>query len=87
MHEFSLMADLMAKVLEIARQQQAQRVTRVEVWLGALCHLSPSHFREHFEAAARGSVAEGAALAVVTPADIHDARAGDVRLLSVDVLP
>ena len=32
------------------------------VWLGALSQMSAEHFREHFDAEVRGTVAEGAAL-------------------------
>ena len=36
------------------------RVTRIRVRLGALSHFTPAHFREHFEDASRGTLAEGA---------------------------
>ena len=35
-------------------------MTRVTVQLGALSHFTPEHFREHFEDATRGTLAEGA---------------------------
>jgi hydrogenase nickel incorporation protein HypA/HybF len=84
-HEFSLMNDLMAKILTIADDNGGCQVTRVEVWLGALCHLSGPHFAQHFEQAVRGSVAEGASLNIEVSADIDNPCAAEVRLVSVDV--
>lgn len=87
MHELSLMNDLMAKIQAVADQHQVSQVTRVEVWLGALCHLSAPHFTEHFEDAARGTVAEGAKLDIELSGDIHHPQAVDICLRSVDVAP
>ena len=67
MHEFSLINDLMWKIDAIAREQGARRVVGVKVRLGALSHISPDHFREHFEAAATGTIAEAARLDFETP--------------------
>jgi hydrogenase nickel incorporation protein HypA/HybF len=86
-HELSLMKDVMAKIQAVADENEASRVTRVEVWLGALCHLSAPHFTEHFEAAARGTVAEGASLAIELSDDIHHPQAAAIFLRSVDVAP
>ena len=54
MHEATLMKGLMRRIEEIARDQEAVRVVGVSVWLGALSHMSPGHFAEHFEEAVRG---------------------------------
>jgi len=85
MHEASLMRDLMGKVEQLAREHGSSRVTRVGVRLGALSHFSPDHFREHFDRASRGTLAEGAALEIDLLTDISDPRAQDVTLDSVDV--
>jgi len=85
MHEFSLMKDLMGKITAVAEDQNARRVTRVEVWLGALSHMSGEHFTEHFEHSARGTLAEGARLDIQTSTDLADPQAADVRLLSIDL--
>ena len=85
MHEFSLMRDLMAKIVDVAEINQAREVTRVEVWLGALCHVSGPHFTEHFEDAARGTLAQGAEVKIEVSEDIHHPRAADIRLVRVDV--
>ncbi len=84
MHEASLMKDLMRKVLAVA-EEEGGRVIRVSVWLGALSHMSPAHFRDHFEAAAKDSVAEGAALSIETSDDVGHERAQDVLLKNVEL--
>ncbi len=60
MHEAHLTADLVHKLEELAAAEGGGRVTRIRVKLGALSHFTPEHFREHFEAAAAGTLAEGA---------------------------
>jgi len=85
MHEASLMLGLMRKIDQEARAQSAKRVIEVSVWLGALSHMTPGHFAEHFEHAASGTIAEGARLDVVTSDDIGDANAQDVLLKSLQV--
>jgi hydrogenase nickel incorporation protein HypA/HybF len=85
MHEMSLINNLMGKIEAIAREQRAERVAQVAVRLGALSHISAGHFREHFIEASRGGVADGAEVTVETSDDIHDPRAQDIMLLSVDV--
>lgn len=85
MHEFSLMADLMRKIEQVAADNNADRVTRVRVWLGALSHITPEHFREHFEDGTRGTVAEGAELEVETSDDETHPEAQQILLRSLDV--
>lgn len=85
MHEFSLINDLMRKTKDIAAQHQAKKVASVRVLLGALCHISPEHFREHFEEAAVGTVADGAELEIVLNPDPNDPHAQDILLDSVKV--
>jgi hydrogenase nickel incorporation protein HypA/HybF len=79
------MRGLMSKLESLARDQHATRVKRVRVWLGALSHFSAEHFREHFEHASQGTVAENALLDIELSTDIRDARAQDVVLESFDV--
>ena len=85
MHEFSLMADLLRKIEQLAINSDASKVTVVRVKLGALSHITPNHFREHFEEAIIGTVAEGAELDVEQSQDEHDPNAQDILLESVDV--
>ena len=85
MHEKALMDDLMAKILAVSEAEGGVRVTRVTVWLGALSHFTPEHFREHFDDAARGTLAEGAQVEATLDGDISDTRAQGVVLESVVV--
>jgi len=85
MHEFSLMADLLRKIEQLAGDSKASRVTTVRVKLGALSHITPDHFREHFEGAIVGTVAEGATLDVEESQDEKDPNAQDILLESIDV--
>jgi hydrogenase nickel incorporation protein HypA/HybF len=85
MHEFSLMADLLRKIQQLAKDAKADKVTGVKVKLGALSHITPDHFREHFEAAIVGTVAEGATLDVEQSDDQGDPNAQDILLESVDI--
>jgi len=59
MHEMSLMKDLMGKIISVVHDNGAKRAVRVDVWLGALSHISPEHFTEHYVEAAKGTVGEG----------------------------
>lgn len=87
MHEHALMQDVLGEVEAVARDQGAARVTRVVVRLGALSHFTPEHFREHFEDAASGTVAEGAEVeAVVEPAlDVPYADGVFLRVVEVEL--
>ena len=85
MHEFSLMADLLRKIEMIARDNQADKVVRVKVKLGALSHITPEHFEEHFAEAIHGTVAAGAKLEVEQMTDVSDPQAQDILLDSVEV--
>lgn len=85
MHERALMRDVMSRIEGLARVEGASRVTRVDVRLGALSHFTPDHFREHFEDAARGTVAEGARVVATLAADFTDVHAADVLVERVEV--
>lgn len=85
MHEMSLLADLMDKIKMLAREHEAEEITEVTVRLGALSHISAGHFREHFEHAARGTLAEEARLTVVEDDDMNAPHAQDIMLESVDL--
>jgi len=80
MHDSATMLSLMRKIEALARSHDARRVTAVRVKLGALSHLSPEHFREHFEEAARGSLAGGAAVEAQQTPDLFDVFLVDVEL-------
>ena len=85
MHEASLMKNLMKQIEEIASTEEAKSVTAVQVWLGALSHMSAAHFTEHFEESSAGTIAEGAELQIVVSDDIHDPNAQEILLQSISV--
>jgi len=85
MHERALMDDLMRKIDSEARASGAARVTRIRVRLGALSHFTPEHFREHFDDAARGTVAAGAVVDTELRTDPTEPEAQGVVLESIDI--
>lgn len=85
MHEKALMDDLMRTIAAQAEAEGARRVTRIRVQLGALSHFTPAHFREHFEDAARGTLAEGADVEAELRTDPTEDNAQGVVLESIDV--
>jgi len=84
-HESALMTNLMRQISDLAAREHARRVTRVFVRLGALSHISPAHFAEHFKHASGGSVAEGAQLEVTVSNDMQRADAQDIMIESVEL--
>lgn len=85
MHEFHLMNKLFNKILTLADEQEAKKVTKVSVKLGALSHMSASHFKEHFDVAARGTIAENAEIDAEESQDVSDPDAQVVVLKSIDI--
>lgn len=85
MHEASLMRGLMRKVLDVATQQGATRVVSLKVRLGMLSHISPEHFKEHFDQAAARTIAEGATIHTEVDTDLQSPTAADVILESVEI--
>ncbi len=85
MHDHAVMKALMRRVEEAARAESAKRVVGVSVRLGALSHMTPGHFGEHFEDAAAGTIAEGAVLDIKVSGDIHEPTAADIVLCGIEV--
>ena len=85
MHERALMRDLLEEIERVARSERARRVLRVEVRLGALSHFTEDHFREPFEDASRGTVAENAIVVATVARDVSEPDAAGVVLESVEV--
>jgi len=86
-HERALMNDLMGKITAVAHENGGVRVTRITVRLGALSHLTPEHFREHFVDASLGTLAEGAEVEAVLEEDVQAPNATGVVLESGEVEP
>jgi len=85
MHEKSLMDDLIKKITDLATKEKATKVTKVHVKLGALSHMSKEHFKEHFEIASKGTIAQGAEIEAEESQDIQDPNALSVILKNIDV--
>jgi hydrogenase nickel incorporation protein HypA/HybF len=85
MHEQHLTRNLVGELERLARAEGAGHVTRIRVKLGALSHFTPEHFREHFEQAAAGTLAEGAEVQAELATDPTDPRAQDVVLETVEL--
>jgi hydrogenase nickel incorporation protein HypA/HybF len=85
MHERHVMNDLVRELELIALQENAARVTRIDVELGALSHFTPEHFLEHFRDASVGTCAADAEVRAVEAEDVTDERAQGVMLLGVEI--
>jgi len=86
MHELSLIKDLIRKITTIAREQHASKVIGVTVKLGALSHISPDHFREHFIHASQGTIVEGAQLNIEFMTDVTDPQSQEVLIENIEVI-
>lgn len=85
MHEFSLLADLLNKIDALAQQEHATRVLKVSVKIGALAHISGSHFREHFEHAVAGTLKESCELEIEEDTDESAPEAQSIVLKSIEI--
>lgn len=85
MHETALVRDIVRRIDDLARATNAKRVTGARIWLGALSHVSPEHFREHFAMAAKDTRAAGAILHIELSDDPDDPHAQHIRLECVDL--
>ncbi len=72
LHEMSLLRGLLGQIETTARCQGAERVKVVRLKLGPLAHIEPDHLREHFDAAALGTLAEGCRLEIQTTDELHE---------------
>jgi hydrogenase nickel incorporation protein HypA/HybF len=70
MHELALAEGVRDIVEATARRHDARRVSAVQLEIGALSHVDPHALRFCFDAAMRGSLAEGAELRIAaTPGE------------------
>jgi len=86
MHETSLIKDLIHKITNIAHEQHASKVLSVTVKLGALSHISPDHFRDHFVLASHGTISEGARLNIEFMTDVTDPQSQEVLIENIEVI-
>lgn len=83
MHEEALFRDLRRELDALVRREDADRLARVRIWLGALSHVTEARLRSAWPALVAGGPAEGAALEVEVSADPTDRHAGHVVIRSV----
>lgn len=85
MHDQALMVDLLEKIEQVTRAEGASAVRTIRVSLGALSHMTPEHFREHFADIAPGTLAAGARIEAVCETDTTADDAGGIRIVSLEV--
>ena len=85
MHETGIVRNLVRKMVDAAEEAGAVRVSGAEIWLGALSQFSPTHFKDHFDDDARGTIAAGARLAITLSDDVSDANAQHVMIRSLEL--
>jgi hydrogenase nickel incorporation protein HypA/HybF len=84
-HELATIRDLVAKVEQVALENDATRVVRIKVKLGALSHFTAEHFLEHWQDAAAGTIAEGCKIESELCEDPTDPNAQGVVLEDVEI--
>jgi hydrogenase nickel incorporation protein HypA/HybF len=85
MHEQATIRDLVATVLHVAEENDATRVVRIKVRLGALSHFTPEHFLEHWQDATGGTIAEGSKVEAELSEDLTDPNAQGVILEDIEI--
>lgn len=85
MHESGIVNGLIARLQAVAQEQGARHVSAARIWLGALSQFSAEHFRLHFDAAAVGTVAQGARLEIQVSDDPLHEGAQQVILQSIEL--
>lgn len=85
MHELSLINNLLGKIDSVVKDTGGRRAVSVEVWLGALSHLSRDRFADYFQQFSAGTVAEDAWLDIHVSEDRDDPNAQQVLLRNVEV--
>jgi len=81
-HEHSLMQNLLTRIHQLAAAENRVPIA-VTIQLGALAHISASHFREHFEQETTGTTLQGTRLEIQELADIYHPQAQDIVLKSL----
>lgn len=86
MHEETLLRDLRAEIDRLGRRSAPARITGVDLWVGALSHVTEGTLRTRWPDVVAGSPAESAELRVEVSDDVTDPRARGVVLRSVRVV-
>lgn len=85
MHEMSLFKDILHKIEAVSKDNEGKKIVKLSVKIGALAHLSASHFLEHFATFSIGTAAEGADVDIEVDENENDPLAQEVILKSVEV--
>ena len=85
MHEDALLRDLRRRIVDVAREEHATRVTRISIWIGTLAHLSETTLRARWPRTVEGTAAESARLEVEVSTDLGDPRATGIVLSRLDI--
>jgi len=85
MHELSLINNLLSKIDTVVKSNSGRRAVAVDVWLGALCHISRDRFADYFQEFSRGTVAEDAWLDIEVSQDNDDPNAQQILLRNIEV--
>jgi Zn finger protein HypA/HybF involved in hydrogenase expression len=78
MHEMHLLKDLLADILKHGKEQNAKKITKVYLRLGAFAEINPEILEHFFAEQAQGTIAFGAELS------IEPSQKRELRLLSFD---
>lgn len=81
MHELSLVNNLLNRLDDIIRKNNAKRLVSVRIRVGALSHISPKHLKEHLMLS---DILKNAIVEVIQREDI-DNNAQDIILESVEL--
>ena len=80
MHESGLVEQLIEQMERVARANGGGAIRRAQLGIGELAGFTREHFEEHFRTASSGTLADGAALELVTrPGDSLTLEALDLE--------
>lgn len=85
MHEARLVRDIVERIEKVAAAEEATRVERVTLEIGAKSHITPESFTGHFELLTAETIAAHARLEIAQSDNQQDEAAYDIRLVSVVV--
>jgi hydrogenase nickel incorporation protein HypA/HybF len=85
MHEAALFRELRNQLVSLAEREHAGRISRAEIWLGALSHVREAQLRSEWPRLVAGTPAEGALLEVQTSDEVTDPQAQSVILRSISL--
>ena len=66
MHEYSVMSEIVRRVLETADEAGATSITAIDMEVGGLTFLAEDQMRTAYDSLVRGTIADGSELRVIT---------------------